>query len=311
MVHPHPVQTGYTSFRRSPSLLEQYAPQALRCYSQHVYVPLACQQQQQQQQQQLYREQPYSWQPYNYAQNGANVEEERYYQYQHHRHHSHDPSHPFTDQPGARRMLRERESRNNGPVTPVQLALGSENATSPCSSSVLPGDDGCDHSSADTTDETLKHCENCGARHTPSWRRCTQTAKLLCNACGLYQKYHGTGRPPKTRRGRQHLSQQPQQQEITTGHVRASLEGAQYRPYPSPSKAKKDTVRGKEKEVEKKAGQPMKNMCKICDVRTSSTWHLASSGEESGVICDACSLHAKLRNVGERIQQRIGHRDQR
>ncbi|KAF9296559.1 hypothetical protein BGZ74_010265, partial [Mortierella antarctica] len=53
MVRPHLVQPGYTPFRRSPSLLEQYAPQALRCYGQHVYAPLACQQQQQQQ---LYRE---------------------------------------------------------------------------------------------------------------------------------------------------------------------------------------------------------------------------------------------------------------
>lgn len=121
------------------------------------------------------------------------------------------------------------------------------------------------------------------------------------------QKYHGASRPPKTRRGRQHLSQQPQQQEA----ARTSLEGAQYRPYPSSSKTLKDTVTGEDKEVEKKAGPPMKKMCKICGVKTSSTWHLAPPGEVSGVICDTCSLQAKLRKVGEKIQQRIGRRSKR
>ncbi|KAF9324552.1 hypothetical protein BG006_000421, partial [Podila minutissima] len=118
------------------------------------------------------------------------------------------------------------------------------------------------------------------------------------------QKYHGASRPSKTRRGRQNLSQQPQQQEAAG----TSLEGAQYRPYPSPSKTLKDTVTGEDKQVEKKAGPLMKKMCKICGVKTSSTWHLAPPGEVSGVICDTCSLQAKLCKVSEKIQQRIGRR---
>lgn len=38
-------------------------------------------------------------------------------------------------------------------------------------------------------------CANCGATSTPSWRRCPEGRRLLCNACGLYQKLHGRERP--------------------------------------------------------------------------------------------------------------------
>ncbi|KAG0331597.1 hypothetical protein BG000_010753 [Podila horticola] len=290
----HPVQRGYTPFCRSPSLLEQYAPQALRCYGQHVYAPLAYQHQQQQEQ--LHREQLYSWQAYYDARDRASVAEECHYQYHHHHYH-HDPSHVFADQIGARRTSHGRDDRHQGSVTPVQLALGSKIDASSSTFSVRPGDNGGDHDSADATDETPKHCENCGARKTPSWRRCTQTGKLLCNACGLYQKYHGTGRPPKTRRGRQQLSQR---QETTTGPMKTSSGIAQYQPYPSPFKTLKDT----KTEEEEKVG-PMKKMCNICGVKTSSTWH-PTLGEVSGVICDSCSLQSKLLNVAEKVQQRIG-----
>lgn len=36
----------------------------------------------------------------------------------------------------------------------------------------------------------LKQCANCGARNTPTWRRCPEGKLLLCNACGLYIKNH-------------------------------------------------------------------------------------------------------------------------
>ena len=35
-----------------------------------------------------------------------------------------------------------------------------------------------------------KQCANCGARNTPTWRRCPEGKLLLCNACGLYVKNH-------------------------------------------------------------------------------------------------------------------------
>lgn len=41
----------------------------------------------------------------------------------------------------------------------------------------------------------VRICSNCETRTTPSWRRSADGKKLLCNACGLYQKLHGRSRP--------------------------------------------------------------------------------------------------------------------
>lgn len=41
----------------------------------------------------------------------------------------------------------------------------------------------------------VRICSNCETRNTPSWRRSIDGKKLLCNACGLYQKLHGRNRP--------------------------------------------------------------------------------------------------------------------
>lgn len=38
-------------------------------------------------------------------------------------------------------------------------------------------------------------CANCSTSSTPLWRRCRETGDLLCNACGIYRKTHGTDRP--------------------------------------------------------------------------------------------------------------------
>ncbi len=45
-------------------------------------------------------------------------------------------------------------------------------------------------------------CANCSTSSTPLWRRCRETGDMLCNACGIYRKTHGTDRPlGKLRRG--------------------------------------------------------------------------------------------------------------
>ncbi|KAJ2382647.1 GATA type transcriptional activator of nitrogen-regulated proteins [Coemansia sp. RSA 2611] len=42
-------------------------------------------------------------------------------------------------------------------------------------------------------------CFNCGAEHTPLWRR-DPADNIICNACGLYHKLHGAARPVSMRR---------------------------------------------------------------------------------------------------------------
>ena len=37
-------------------------------------------------------------------------------------------------------------------------------------------------------------CQNCGTFNTPSWRRCPESGRFLCNACGLYRRLHNRKR---------------------------------------------------------------------------------------------------------------------
>ncbi|CAO3595150.1 unnamed protein product [Absidia cylindrospora] len=43
-------------------------------------------------------------------------------------------------------------------------------------------------------DSGKKRCSNCFAKSSPSWRRSIEGSKLLCNACGLYEKVNGRKR---------------------------------------------------------------------------------------------------------------------
>ncbi|KAF9368555.1 hypothetical protein CPC16_005212 [Podila verticillata] len=101
----------------------------------------------------------------------------------------------------------------------------------------------------------------------------------------------------------QQQKQQKQQQHAgTTGPVTTHLETAQYQPYPL--KTRKDPKEDEEKGKEQVG-------CKACGVMRSVTWRRVPAGEVTGVLCNGCSIDAKLRKVAENVRQRIAHRDQR
>ena len=41
----------------------------------------------------------------------------------------------------------------------------------------------------------VQSCDNCKTSNTPLWRKNKETGEVLCNACGLFFKLHGTVRP--------------------------------------------------------------------------------------------------------------------
>ncbi|KAG6827220.1 hypothetical protein H0H92_012741 [Tricholoma furcatifolium] len=123
-------------------------------------------------------------------------------------------------------------------------------------------------------------CSNCGATHTPLWRRGLND-ELNCNACGLYCKLHKRPRPKSMRNTHGERAQAPPRQETVdvTG------------------------LSSSTPKVPPRSSSPVNRTAQCYNCHTTAT-PLWRKDDEGKTVCNACGLYYKLHGSARPISMK-------
>ncbi|KAF4611687.1 hypothetical protein D9613_003762 [Agrocybe pediades] len=129
-------------------------------------------------------------------------------------------------------------------------------------------------------------CSNCGATHTPLWRRGLND-ELNCNACGLYCKLHKRPRPKSMRNshGESRAQVAPRQQQEAV-----DVMGMSNSPRRTVPLFTEDKVR-----------QSVAAQCYNCHTTATPLWR---KDDEGKTVCNACGLYYKLHGSARPISMK-------
>ncbi|KAG6886695.1 hypothetical protein C0992_002785 [Termitomyces sp. T32_za158] len=123
-------------------------------------------------------------------------------------------------------------------------------------------------------------CSNCGATHTPLWRRGLND-ELNCNACGLYCKLHKRPRPKSMRNTHGERAQAPPRQETV------DVMGSSSSVPPVPPRS----------------SSPVHRLAQCYNCHTTAT-PLWRKDDEGKTVCNACGLYYKLHGSARPISMK-------
>ncbi|KAI6042308.1 hypothetical protein EDC04DRAFT_2866798 [Pisolithus marmoratus] len=135
-------------------------------------------------------------------------------------------------------------------------------------------------------------CSNCGATHTPLWRRGLND-ELNCNACGLYCKLHKRPRP-KTMRS----TQVERHSNTSTSHVPT---------HPPTHTPISSNAHGGHNSSTGRAGTNGSAQCYNCHTTATPLWR---KDDEGKTVCNAYKLHGSARPISMKsdvIRKRSRH----